>query len=327
VVDDISSLPERVANSPASSSRDGVGLCLSGGGYRAMLFHVGALWRLNKLGWLRLLSFVSSVSGGSITAGLLAVKWRDLHFGDDSVAANFPAEIAGPLRTLADHTIDVSSVFTGILVPGTTVGDRTAASPARPPGLTAGLIHVLGPSHDPAVLRQMKPPASESYRSIVPAAIGEGGFPVAARPAPFSAALTLTQAEYENQYPILAKALSQTTRGRIINVGDTGEQDLLATIAGLDNAINNTSLIFTLEVGDDVLLLPGDAQWGPWQAILGNADTVALINRATFYKDRHPRQNPHHADVQLAQSDSKNMVRNRSRRYRKNGYRIYQIAR
>jgi len=47
------------------------------------------------------------------------------------VAANFPAEIAGPLRTLADHTIDVSSVFTGILVPGTTVGDRTAASLRR----------------------------------------------------------------------------------------------------------------------------------------------------------------------------------------------------
>jgi NTE family protein len=24
----------------------GIGLCLSGGGYRAMLFHVGSLWRL-----------------------------------------------------------------------------------------------------------------------------------------------------------------------------------------------------------------------------------------------------------------------------------------
>ena len=27
---------------------DGVGLCLSGGGYRAMLFHVGAVWRLHE---------------------------------------------------------------------------------------------------------------------------------------------------------------------------------------------------------------------------------------------------------------------------------------
>lgn len=47
----------------------GTGLCLSGGGYRAMLFHVGSLWRLNQAGFLPKLNRVSSVSGGSITAG------------------------------------------------------------------------------------------------------------------------------------------------------------------------------------------------------------------------------------------------------------------
>ena len=31
---------------------EGIALCLSGAGYRAMLFHVGALWRLNELGYL-----------------------------------------------------------------------------------------------------------------------------------------------------------------------------------------------------------------------------------------------------------------------------------
>jgi len=131
MVDNISPLPERIADPPASPSRDGVGLCLSGGGYRAMLFHAGALWRLNELGWLPRLSFVSSVSGGSITAGVLAVKWLGLHFGDDGAATNFDAEIVRPLRALADHTIDVSSVLTGILVPGTTVGKRTTASLRR----------------------------------------------------------------------------------------------------------------------------------------------------------------------------------------------------
>ena len=30
---------------------DGVALCLSGGGYRAMLFHVGVVWRLHDAGW------------------------------------------------------------------------------------------------------------------------------------------------------------------------------------------------------------------------------------------------------------------------------------
>ena len=29
--------------------QDGGALCLSGGGYRAMLFHLGALWTLNEL--------------------------------------------------------------------------------------------------------------------------------------------------------------------------------------------------------------------------------------------------------------------------------------
>jgi NTE family protein len=49
-------------------------LCLSGGGYRAMLFHVGAVWRLHEAGQLHRLGRVSSVSGGSITAGVLALK-------------------------------------------------------------------------------------------------------------------------------------------------------------------------------------------------------------------------------------------------------------
>ena len=31
---------------------EGVGLAMSGGGYRATLFHLGSLWRLNELGWL-----------------------------------------------------------------------------------------------------------------------------------------------------------------------------------------------------------------------------------------------------------------------------------
>lgn len=96
-----------------------------------MLFHVGALWRLNELGWLPRLSFVSSVSGGSITAGVLAATWPDLRLGNDGVAMNFADQIAKPLRALANHTIDVPSVLTGILTPRTTVGDRTTVSLRR----------------------------------------------------------------------------------------------------------------------------------------------------------------------------------------------------
>lgn len=53
--------------------RDGIGLCLSGGGYRAALFHLGALKRLNEFGILAKLRTISSVSGGSISSGLSAM--------------------------------------------------------------------------------------------------------------------------------------------------------------------------------------------------------------------------------------------------------------
>jgi NTE family protein len=48
---------------------DTVGLALSGGGFRATLFHIGSLRRLLELGVLSRLSRFSSVSGGSITSG------------------------------------------------------------------------------------------------------------------------------------------------------------------------------------------------------------------------------------------------------------------
>ena len=40
---------------------------------RAALFHLGSLWRLNELGWLKRLAEITSVSGGSITAAYLGL--------------------------------------------------------------------------------------------------------------------------------------------------------------------------------------------------------------------------------------------------------------
>lgn len=56
-----------------NAKRDG-GLCLalSGGGFRATLFHLGALRRLNELGLLSSFKSISSVSGGSMIALCLA---------------------------------------------------------------------------------------------------------------------------------------------------------------------------------------------------------------------------------------------------------------
>lgn len=101
----------------ADHSVSGAGLALSGGGYRAMVFHLGALIRLNEVGLLPKLKMISSVSGGSITAGALAASWSNLHFNAHGVAANFSV-VADAVRAVADTTIDAGTIIGGILLPG-----------------------------------------------------------------------------------------------------------------------------------------------------------------------------------------------------------------
>jgi NTE family protein len=97
--------------------KPGVGLALSGGGFRAMLFHIGSLWRLNDLGILRQIAEVTSVSGGSITAGWLGRAWGRLRFDEYGSAENFPEVVVQPLRALSSRTIDVGTILSGILSP------------------------------------------------------------------------------------------------------------------------------------------------------------------------------------------------------------------
>jgi NTE family protein len=107
--------------------RPGMALCLSGGGYRAMVFHVGALWRLNEAGLLAKLERVSSVSGGSITAGVLGHRWHALSFDASGVAQQFDVQLVQPIRGLASKTIDISAGLRGLLLPGD-ISDRIAGA-------------------------------------------------------------------------------------------------------------------------------------------------------------------------------------------------------
>lgn len=103
--------------------QEGFGLSLSGGGYRSMLFHLGVLWRLNEFRMLPQLNRISSVSGGSITAVFLALKWNRFNW-DNGMAADFQRTIVDPICSLADHTIDIASIVTGILNPCQSICDR-----------------------------------------------------------------------------------------------------------------------------------------------------------------------------------------------------------
>ncbi|SFP87597.1 NTE family protein [Amycolatopsis arida] len=110
--------------------RSGVGLCLSGGGYRAMLFHTGVLWRLNELGQLPRLAVISSVSSGAIAAGVLAHAWPDLEFRH-GVAVAFQERVVRPVRALAGVNIDARAVLRGLARPWRSVGEEVAASLRR----------------------------------------------------------------------------------------------------------------------------------------------------------------------------------------------------
>ena len=116
-----------VTETDSRGPQPGIALCLSGGGYRAMLFHIGTIWRLNELGYLPRLARISSVSGGSITAGRLGLVWNRLGFDGAGIATAFGREVVDPIRRLASTTIDRAAILTGALLPGD-VGGRVAAA-------------------------------------------------------------------------------------------------------------------------------------------------------------------------------------------------------
>jgi NTE family protein len=86
-------------------------IALSGGGYRAMLFHTGALWRLHETGQLAKIGIFSSVSGGSIANGWLALTWNALM----APGAQFEQVFVPGIRAMANTTIDVWAVLLGAL--------------------------------------------------------------------------------------------------------------------------------------------------------------------------------------------------------------------
>ena len=59
-----------------------IGLTLSGGGFRATLFHLGVVRMLRDAGLLHRVRFVGGVSGGAILAAHLGLAW-DRYVGPD----------------------------------------------------------------------------------------------------------------------------------------------------------------------------------------------------------------------------------------------------
>lgn len=126
---EVTDVPDKPAAAPAERyrpqrERSGTALCLSGGGFRATLFHLGGLRRLNETGVLAKLDTITSVSGGSIMAAALATRapWP--------LAAPIPPDVwerdvAEPVRRFASRNLRTRAMLSRLLRPwDTSAGAR-----------------------------------------------------------------------------------------------------------------------------------------------------------------------------------------------------------
>jgi NTE family protein len=66
-----------------------IALALSGGGFRASVFHLGVLRAVAELGWLHRVDVMSTVSGGSVIGAFAALRWGAmLRAGGDRATLN-----------------------------------------------------------------------------------------------------------------------------------------------------------------------------------------------------------------------------------------------
>ena len=82
-----------------------IGICLSGGGFRAALYGLGVVRYLAEAGLLSQVQAVSAVSGGSVTAAVLADRWPALA-ADGYSLESFLREIDKPVHeALTSHNL------------------------------------------------------------------------------------------------------------------------------------------------------------------------------------------------------------------------------
>jgi predicted acylesterase/phospholipase RssA len=82
-----------------------LGLALSGGGFRATLYHLGVVRFLRDAGALEHITDIASVSGGSILSAHLVLNWNRYN-GDDASFAEAASEIVNFVQfDLRNHIV------------------------------------------------------------------------------------------------------------------------------------------------------------------------------------------------------------------------------
>ncbi|RJT33334.1 hypothetical protein D3227_25315 [Mesorhizobium waimense] len=133
-------------------------------------------------------------------------------------------------------------------------------------------IFVMGPPHDDTALNDPDPPQGQSLLTGFSA--NPDGASAGEKFQPFGEG-------WIEEFPPMLDDRQQINEAASM----VAAYELAA--AKLDADINNTSLILLFRIGDEYLLFPGDAQWGPWELALGDAEAVELLEKVTFLKVSH----------------------------------------
>lgn len=133
-------------------------------------------------------------------------------------------------------------------------------------------VFVMGPPHKHAALNDPEPPSGQSL--LTGFSVNPDGPNPGEKFQPFGEGWTEEVPPYLDDQQLIDEAASMVAAYEL-------------AAAKLDADINNTSLILLFRIGDEYLLFPGDAQWGPWELALGDAEAVELLEKVTFLKVSH----------------------------------------
>ena len=147
-------------------------------------------------------------------------------------------------------------------------------------------IRVLGPSHDPQVIRRLKPPSGQSYVRLATT-----GDPVTADtravPSPWGGQWDRARPTLVESFACALDLKPERFEKLLADVRFGSRSDAEQLAFDVDNALNGTSLVLCIEVGPHMLLFPGDAQWGTWKVMLETEAWQQYLQRTTFLKVGH----------------------------------------
>lgn len=227
-------------------------------------------------------------------------------------------EDAQKARAILDNTLTNAQAmatlhagFTGVrrrrFLP--TKARAAAGTRLRPAVLPGVAVHVLGPSRDRDTIKDMDPPAGQSFlRLAMAGSEGDGGAPalderwsLSPRGRRFdrwyeATARKAAKVDFDPSAPLRPSDPQFEARwfrsvglgpGDIRRIERYGEEQPLAVAVALEEAVNGTSLMLAFELGRAVLLFPGDAQWGTWKRAVETPAARAVLERTTFLKIGH----------------------------------------